>query len=98
MVKNRRGIVNLLKDLKNHLKSRYKVKKIWAFGSVVRGEHVKTSDIDILVDFEKGADFLDLVALALFLEEKLNKKVDVVPRESLRKEIKEAVLKEVVPV
>ncbi len=52
----------------------------------------------MLVDFDEDADFFDLVGLALFLEEKLKHKVDIVPRRALRDEIRESVLKEVVSV
>ena len=51
---------------------------------------------DVLVDFADDADLFDLVGLGLFLEEKLGRKVDVVPRRALRKELRDRVLKEVV--
>jgi predicted nucleotidyltransferase len=63
----------------------------------VRGEQSGSSDIDVLVDFEEEADLFDLVGLALFLEEELQRKVDVVPRNALRTELRESVLQEVVP-
>ena len=53
------------------------------------------SDIDLLVDFEDGADLLDFVGLGLFLEERLHRKVDVVPKNALREELREQVLQEV---
>lgn len=89
-------IVGTIKALHGHLAT-YKVKEIGVFGSVVRGEQDKESDIDVLVDFQEDADLLDLVGLGLFLEEQLGRKVDVVPRKALRKEIRDAVLQEVVP-
>jgi len=89
-------IVNTIKSLHSHL-TKYKVREISVFGSVVRGEQNKESDIDVLVDFQEDADLLDLVGLGLFLEERLGRKVDVVPRKALRKEIRDAVLHEVVP-
>jgi predicted nucleotidyltransferase len=89
-------IVNTIKSLHGHL-VRYKVREIGVFGSVVRGEQSKDSDIDVLVDFEEDADLFDLVGLGLFLEERLGRKVDVVPRKALRKELQDVVLREVVP-
>jgi predicted nucleotidyltransferase len=61
-------------------------------------EEVKseTSDIDVLVDFGDDASLFDLVRLVLFLEEKCHRKVDVIPKESLRAELREAVLQEMV--
>ena len=68
------------------------------FRSVSRGEQEDDSDIDIMVDFEEGADLFDLTGLTLFLEEKFQQKVDIVPRKALREEIKESVLKDLIPV
>lgn len=72
----------------------YKAEIKGIFGSYVTGKMKTSSDIDILVDFYKGADIFDLVGLSLFLEAKLKHKVDIVPQASLRREIKETVLKE----
>jgi len=47
-----------------------------------------------LVEFDEGANLLDLTGLSLFLEEELNCRVDVVPESAIRKEIKESILKE----
>lgn len=90
-------IKNTLAQHKEELCDTYKVKEIGVFGSVVRGEGTETSDIDILADFEDGADLLNLVGLALFLEEKLGRKVDVVSRRTLRSEIRDSVMQEVIP-
>ncbi|MCK9419623.1 MAG: nucleotidyltransferase family protein [Nitrospirae bacterium] len=95
-MKNKEEIIKSIKALHRELKT-YKVREIGVFGSVVRGEQKQASDIDVLVDFEDNADLFDLVGLGLFLEEKLGQKVDVVPRRALRKEIRDSVLKEVVP-
>lgn len=90
-------IKKILAGCKKKLKKEFKVKEISIFGSLVRGEQKKKSDIDVLVDFEEGADLFDLVGLALYLEKKLGQKVDVVPRRALRREIKSSVLKEAIP-
>jgi len=90
-------IKKILSRCKEDLKKEFKVKEISIFGSVVRGEQKKKSDIDILVDFEEGADLFDLVGLSLYLEKKLGQKVDVVPKRALRKEIKSSVLKQAIP-
>jgi len=95
-MKNKEDIIQIIKNLHNELK-RYKVREIGIFGSVVRDEQKRSSDIDVLVDFEDNADLFDLVGLGLFLEERLGSKVDVVPRKALRSELKDTVLKEVVP-
>ncbi|MEP0761263.1 MAG: nucleotidyltransferase family protein [Chloroflexota bacterium] len=86
----------LLGKLKPELSARYRVREIGLFGSFVRAQQSEASDIDILVDFDENADLFDLVGLALFLEERLQRKVDVVSKSALREELRESVLQEVV--
>ncbi len=92
------SILATLRDLKTEIQARYKVGDLGVFGSVMRGEEDPNSDIDVLVEFKEDASLFDLVGLALFLEEKLNRKVDVVSKRALRAEIREAVLREVATV
>lgn len=87
-----------IRKLKPKIMKRYKAKEIELFGSIVRGGQSGSSDIDLLVEFEEGADLLDLTGLAIFLEEELGRKVDVVPKRALREELRQSVLKEAVPV
>ena len=91
-------IKDILSQAKEELREKYKMKYLGIFGSVSRGEQEDDSDIDIMVDFEEGADLFDLTGLTLFLEEKFQQKVDIVPRKALREEIKESVLKDLIPV
>jgi len=81
--------------MKPELATVFKVHEIGMFGSVIRGEQREGSDIDILVDLPEEADLLDLIGLSQFLEERLHHKIDVVPKRSLREEIRARVLKEV---
>ena len=48
------------------------------FGSVLRGDDRPDSDLDLLVEFEKGRSLLDLAGFGLDLEDLLGRKVDVV--------------------
>jgi len=91
----RNHILSALSDLKAEIQANYKVREIGVFGSAIRGEQGQMSDIDVLVDFEEDANLFDLVGLALFLEEKLLRKVDIVSKRALRSEIRETVLREV---
>ena len=70
-------------------------KHVSVFGSCVRGEMRADSDIDFLVDFESGFRLTDLIRLTQKLEKLLGRKVDVVPRRALRKELEAYVLSEV---
>ena len=89
---SKQDVLIRLKALKKEIAVRYRVKGLELFGSVVREEHKDISDIDILVGFEDGADMFDLVGLGLYLEEKLDRKVDVVPKRSLRTELRSSIL------
>ena len=91
-------LVTKLRQLKPQIQERYKAKQIELFGSHIRGEQSATSDIDLLVDFEDGADLFDMIGLAIFLEDELQRKVDVVPKRALRAELRETVLREAVPI
>ena len=88
-------IFNTLASVKSELRTAYKVHEIGVFGSVIRGERKDSSDIDVLVGLDNDADLFDLIALSQFLEERLHHKVDVVPRNALRPELREQVLREV---
>jgi len=68
--------------------------KVALFGSVVRGEAKKKSDIDILVDFNEKKSLLDLVRLQFVLEDKLGKKVDLLTYNSIHPLLKNIILKE----
>lgn len=72
----------------------YGVKKIALFGSCVRGEMDKDSDIDILVDIEADISLLDFVGLKQKIEEVLGRKVDLVEYDTLKPLLKEKILKE----
>lgn len=91
-------IVEIIGQLNPLLEAKYKARVKGIFGSYVRGEETRESDLDVLVEFQKGANLLDLVGLSNYLEEKLHLSVDVVPVDTIRPEIKEQVFKEAVPV
>ncbi len=89
-------INSILKGHKEELYKKYKVKEIGIFGSFVRGEQKKRSDIDILVEFEVLPDLLKFIEMEGYLERLLKKKVDLVEKTGIRPRLKEIILKEVV--
>jgi predicted nucleotidyltransferase len=48
------------------------------FGSVARGQNDNSSDVDFLVEFEKGRTLFDLIRLRLALKDLLGTEVEVV--------------------
>ncbi len=66
-------------------------------GSYARGEQHSKSDIDIVVRIQHGADLLQLVQLRTALQKTINKKVDLVEYEGIRKELKATLLHKQIP-
>jgi predicted nucleotidyltransferase len=74
----------------------YGVRRLGIFGSVARDEHSEQSDIDLLVEFQKGTKTFDnFIHLVFFLEELLGRKVELVTTDSLSPYIGPRILKEV---
>lgn len=85
-----------LKENKDLLNKRFNVKEIGIFGSFVRGEQKETSDLDILVEFERSVSLFEIVRLERFLSELLGERVDLVMKNSLKPRIGKHILREVV--
>ena len=85
-----------IKDDMPYFADKYKVKSLGIFGSYVRGEQKKRSDLDILVEFSELISLLKFVALERELSEHIGKKVDLVIKKTLKPKIREHVLEEVV--
>ncbi len=74
----------------------YGVKKIGIFGSFAKSSQNNKSDIDILVEFQKGKKMFDnYMDLKFYLERLFHQKVDLVIKEALKPRIKQLILKEV---
>jgi predicted nucleotidyltransferase len=93
----RKDILKILHNEMPVLKKRFAVREIGLFGSYVKNEEQESSDIDILVTFEKSHDDLfNFLGLKYYLEDILSKKVDLVMREAIKPRIKERILREAV--
>ena len=94
------GVEEHLKEKREailRIAAKHGARNVRVFGSVARGQADDRSDIDILVDMEKGRSLLDLAGLWRELNELLGIRVDVVTEKGLRDSIREQVLKEAVP-
>lgn len=94
-------IIKLLKEYGDVLK-KYRVKKIGLFGSYLRGEQDKESDIDFLVEFDTSAfdsDFTgyfdNFMELSFHLEDLFGTKIDLIDKDSLSPYIKPYIINEV---
>ena len=93
------GIPEIIADKKDQilaLAAKYGASNVRIFGSVALGTADADSDIDFLVDMEKGRSLFDLGGLLMDLQELLNRKVDVVTEKGLRERIRETVLSQAV--
>ena len=86
-------ILKLIQQNRERIK-RYGVKRIGLFGSYLKGEQKEDSDIDILVEFEKGKKTFDnYMELKFFLEELFRRRVDLVIAESVKPELKKYIMR-----
>jgi len=95
-MKNIAEIKRKLEKLKPVLKEKFGVKRIGIFGSYLRGEQKRGSDLDILVEFYEPIGFFKFIELEDFLSQKLRVKVDLVLKKALKPFIKEIILKETI--
>lgn len=72
--------------------SEHGIKKVQVFGSVARFEDGPSSDVDLLVEFEKGRSLFDLTGFKQDVEDILHVRVNVVTENSIHWSIKEEVL------
>ena len=76
------------------LRQRYGVRRIGLFGSCTRGEDRPDSDVDVLVELERKT-FDNYMGLKFFLEDHLNRRVDLVIADSIKPRLRETILQEV---
>lgn len=76
----------------------FHVKALYLFGSVVRGDEKKTSDVDILVEFEPDAriGLFEFSRLQRMLSGLLGCEVDLATPEALHKALKGRIMEEAV--
>jgi predicted nucleotidyltransferase len=67
---------------------------VGVFGSYARNTNHSASDLDILVDFDKTVNLLDLIGLELDLSELLGIKVDLVTKKSLHPTLESSITKD----
>jgi hypothetical protein len=84
----------LLRDNLVDLRREYHVGSLWLFGSYVRGEQHKRSDLDILVEFVEVTTLPKLISPERKLREITGIKVDLVSICALKDEIGERILRE----
>lgn len=80
------------------IRESYRVSALGVFGSYVRGEQRRKSDLDVLVEFSQAPTFLQFLDLEEELCRILGVKVDLVMKKALKPAIGRRILAEVVMV
>jgi uncharacterized protein len=84
-----------LKSRKRRLK-KFGIHSLSVFGSVARDQANPDSDVDILVDFERPVGLFEFARLKMYLEDVLERPVDLVTPDALRQELRENILREAI--
>ena len=93
---NKDTIFIIINNNKELLKN-YGVIRVGLFGSYARNENTDESDIDIILEFEKGKkNFHNYMETCNIIEKAFNKKVDIVTNDALSSYIRPYIQKEVI--
>lgn len=92
------GVKKILETQKEALRKNYNVIEIAVLGSVVRNEHSESSDLDLLVEFDKAIDLFTFVNLKNYLSDLLQVNVDLVMKKALKPKIGQRILEEMVEI
>ncbi|MDP8238964.1 MAG: nucleotidyltransferase family protein [Candidatus Hatepunaea meridiana] len=93
---NRKDILNILSNNQKQLEQ-MGVASLSLFGSVARNEASESSDIDLLVEFNRRVGLFHFIRVKQYLEDILGvNDVDLVMPDALIEELKENILKEAI--
>ena len=91
-------VLQILKQKNAEMTKQFGVKTLSIFGSVARNEATFTSDVDLLVEFNRPVGYFGLFALQDYLEKLLGCPVDLGTPDSLKPRIRERVMGELIRV
>jgi len=74
------------------------VRVVGLFGSYVRKEQRRRSDIDLLAEILRPISLLELVGAEIYLSEVLGTSVDLVPKRNVREELRDAIFNEAIAI
>jgi hypothetical protein len=89
--------IEFIKRHEDEIKTGFHVKRIGVFGSHARAQERADSDVDVLVEFEQGhVTFDNYMDLKFFLEDNLERKVDLATADAIRPQLRDIILGEVI--
>jgi predicted nucleotidyltransferase len=86
------AVLQILKQKNTEMERQFGVKSLLLYGSVARDEATTTSDVDLLVEFNRPVGYFGLFALQDYLEKLLDCSVDLGTPDSLKPYIRERVM------
>jgi predicted nucleotidyltransferase len=93
---NQDAVLQILKQKNAEMERQFGVKSLLLFGSVARDEATPTSDVDLLVEFNRPVGYFGLFALQDYLEKLLGCSVDLGTPDSLKPYIRERLMGELI--
>jgi len=91
---NTTTVIDKLRQVKPYLQQKYAVKSVGLFGSFADGTYTDNSDVDIVVEFERPIGW-QFFTLEKYLEETLNRKVDMVSANAIKEQIKPFIMNQI---
>jgi len=98
MEKNLGKILSEIRILLPDLVRKYQVNSIEIFGSYVRNEQVRGSDLDLLVSFSKVPSLIKFIELKNYLSDQLQVNVDLVMKDTLKPRLSQNILNEAISI
>lgn len=90
--------INQIKIKVTPLLKKYNIKKASLFGSIVKGNFTKKSDIDMLVEIPENYSLFDFIHIKTEIEEKLGKTVDLIQYKSIKPFVKKEIMSHQIPI
>jgi len=95
----RADVLRNLREHRDELRERFGVHSLALFGSVARDDAGESSDVDLLVEFDRPVGLLHLIGTEQHLQAMLGvAKVDLVLRDDVIPELKDPILSEAIDV
>jgi predicted nucleotidyltransferase len=91
-------VIQRLRNENTKLTSQFGVKTLLLFGSVAKDEATPSSDVDLLVEFNRPVGYFGLFSLQDYLEKLLACPVDLGTPESLKPHLRERIMGETIRV
>ena len=95
----REEVLRTIAGHERELRRQFGIQSLFLFGSAARNEANETSDVDLLVEFDRPIGLLHLVATAQSLERLLGvERVDLVLRRAVLPELRDSIFEEAIDV